>query len=187
MKESETSSLAVAVLPAAPEQEPVLANLLELYAHDFSEFFALQIGADGRYGYQSLPLYWSEANRFPFLVRVNGALAGFVLLQQGSQVSDARDIWDVAEFFVLRGYRRQGVGLKVAHQLWRMFAGAWEVRVAARNLVAHSFWQHAISSFTCARAEAGLTDVAGQSWRVFSFSSKATAKYNCGNADRAST
>jgi hypothetical protein len=31
-------------IQAAPEQEPILANLLELYAHDFSEFHNVAIG-----------------------------------------------------------------------------------------------------------------------------------------------
>ncbi len=46
----------VEVIPAAQAQERILANLLELYAHDFSEFRNLEIGEDGRFGYCSLPL-----------------------------------------------------------------------------------------------------------------------------------
>jgi predicted acetyltransferase len=163
----------IEVLPATTEQEPVLANLIELYAHDFSEFSDLKIGVDGRFGYEPLPLYWRESNRFPFLVRANGDLAGFVLVQQGSQVSGAAEIWDVAEFFVLRGYRRHGVGVRVAHDVWRMFTGRWEVRVTENNLVARTFWQRAVSKFTGMPAESALTEVAGKRWHVFSFSSNA--------------
>jgi hypothetical protein len=67
------------LVPAGPDQEPVLANLLELYAHDFSEFHKIELGADGRFGYKDLPLYWREPNRRPFLVKVDGKLAGLVL------------------------------------------------------------------------------------------------------------
>jgi hypothetical protein len=35
----------VEVVPARPEQESILANLLELYAHDFSELHDVEIGA----------------------------------------------------------------------------------------------------------------------------------------------
>lgn len=171
MGEPETSSLRIEVLPATLEQEPVLANLIELYAHDFSEFSDLKIGVDGRFGYEPLPLYWRESNRFPFLVRANGDLAGFVLVQRGSQVSGAAEIWDVAEFFVLRGYRRHRVGVRVAHHVWRMFTGPWEVRVTENNLVARAFWQRAISEFTEVRAESTLTEVKGKRWHVFSFCS----------------
>ncbi len=47
----------IELVPAAQGQEPVLANLLELYAHDFSEFVDLTIGPDGRFHYPRLPLY----------------------------------------------------------------------------------------------------------------------------------
>ncbi len=46
----------IEVLLAAREQEPVLANLLELYVHDFSELRDLDVGEDGRFGYGTLPL-----------------------------------------------------------------------------------------------------------------------------------
>lgn len=166
----------IEVLPATTEHEPVLANLLELYAHDFSEFSDLKIGMDGRFGYGPLPLYWRESNRFPFLVRANGDLAGFVLVQQGSQVSGAGEIWDVAEFFVLRGYRRHGVGVRVAHDVWRMFPGRWEVRVTEKNLVGQAFWRHAVSKFTGVRADSVLTEVAGRRRHLFSFFSNAPPK-----------
>jgi predicted acetyltransferase len=54
--------------PAPREHAPILAYLLELYAHDFSGFHRLDIGADGRFDYKSLPLYWSEPNDIPFLI-----------------------------------------------------------------------------------------------------------------------
>src|SRR6185295_8295313 len=111
----------IELLPATKEHEPVLANLLELYAYDFSEFLDLKVGDDGRFGYDRLPLYWTDSNRFPFLVRANGDLAGFVFVQKGSRVSEADEIWDMAEFFVLRSYRRHGVGMRVAHEVWRKF------------------------------------------------------------------
>ena len=75
-KPAEKQSAHIEVIPAAPEQERTVANLLELYAHDFSEFHDLEIGADGRFSYPSLPLYWSEPGRYPFLVKMDGKLAG---------------------------------------------------------------------------------------------------------------
>ena len=69
----ETASPHLEVIPAAAEQAPILANLLELYAHDFSEFRNLDIGENGRFGYRSLPLYWSEPDRHPFLIRMEPA------------------------------------------------------------------------------------------------------------------
>ena len=57
----------IEIIPAAPEQESIVANLLELYAHDFSEFHHIELGADGRFGYRQLSLYWSDPDRSPDL------------------------------------------------------------------------------------------------------------------------
>jgi predicted acetyltransferase len=140
------------VIPATPEQAPILANLIELYAHDFSEFLPIDVGEDGRFGYPTLPLYWSEpdwrpSDRRPFLIRIDGKLAGFALIQNGSEVYDNPAVWDMAEFFILRRYRRHGTGTKAAHTLWALFPGPWEVRVMQSNVAAQPFWARAIESF----------------------------------------
>jgi predicted acetyltransferase len=167
----ETSAVEVSVVPASPEQAHVLANLLQLYAHDFSEFSALEINEDGRFGYPYLPLYWKEPHRRPFLIKAEGKLAGFVLLQKRSQVSGDEEIWDVAEFFILRGYRRRGVGVKAAQAVWRMFPGKWEVRVMERNIQAREFWSRAVNEFTGEQVRAPIVETGGKRWHVFSFQS----------------
>ncbi|HEX8493333.1 MAG TPA: GNAT family N-acetyltransferase [Pyrinomonadaceae bacterium] len=161
----------VEVVRATPEQETVLANLLELYAHDFSEFMETEIGADGRYGYPQLSLYWAEPERHPFLIKVEGKLAGFVLVQQGSQITGDEGVWDVAEFFILRGYRRHKIGINAGRQVWEMFRGRWEVRVMLTNRAAKEFWQYAIGEFTGTAIQPTLAEINGKRWHVFSFQS----------------
>ena len=65
----------VEVIKATIEQKSVLANLLELYAYDFTEFCDFDIGDDGFYGYERLPLYWTEPTRFPYLIYVDKKIA----------------------------------------------------------------------------------------------------------------
>jgi len=160
------------VIPAAPEQAPILANLLELYAHDFSEFRPLDLGEDGRFGYRYLPLYWSEPGRHPFLIRLDGKWAGLVLVKKGSEVSGSGAVWDMAEFFVVRGCRRRGIGSRAAHQVWRRFPGPWEVRVLAANVSARRFWAEAVSTFAGQAIQPVDLEKSGQRWTVFSFESK---------------
>jgi predicted acetyltransferase len=167
-----TSSVRVELIPALPEQEPILANLLELYAHDFSEFLGLKLGADGRFGYAHLPLYWKEPDRHPFLAMVNGHWAGFVFVRRGSQMSGNESIWDMTEFFILRGYRRLGIGKQVAHEVWKQFPGTWEVRVIGRNRKAKDFWARAIGEFVGKAVDPVSFDKNGEGWHVFSFESK---------------
>ena len=63
---------------ATPDTAPLLSNLLALYMQDMSEIFPVAVGADGRFEYGNLPLYWSEPHRrFAFLIR-SGPRAGRV-------------------------------------------------------------------------------------------------------------
>ena len=164
----------VEVIPAPPEQGPVLANLLELYAHDFSEFVELKLGPDGRFGYERLQLYWKEPGRHPFIITAGGQLAGFVFIRRGSEISGDAEVWDMAEFFVVRGFRRRGVGVRAAREIWKRFPGKWEVRVLDRNRKALEFWRRAIGEFLGRAVEPTpfAEDVKG--WHVFTFESVRT-------------
>lgn len=127
---------------ATLEEKPVVARLLELYAHDLSRFTGADVGDDGRFGYPRLDLYWTEPERHPFLIRTEGRIAGFALVRSGRP-------HDMAEFFVMRKHRRSGVGICAAHEVFATFPGVWQVRQLAQNTAATAFWRVAIPvSFT---------------------------------------
>jgi predicted acetyltransferase len=170
------SSRIVEVLPASPDQQPILANLVELYIHDFSEFHDTKIGADGKFGYNDLSLYWRDPNRHPLLVKVNGNLAGFALVRRISDISTNELLWDMAEFFVLRGHRRHGVGTAAALQVLRRFPGLWQVRVMQSNLGAHRFWNHAIAAFTGKPIESAVVEKNDKLWHYSLFESSGLAQ-----------
>ena len=167
----------IEVRAAAAEEESILANLVELYAHDFSEFLDIEINPDGRYGYAQLPLYWREPNRHPLLVRVDGNLAGFVLLKGDENA------WDMAEFFVVRRYRRRGIGSAIAHEVWRQFPGRWAVRVMESNQSAQQFWERVIRAFAGETTPSVRAEKDGKVWHVFSFETGT----QCENAFMSST
>ena len=166
----------VEVVPAGLEQQSVLANLLELYAHDFSEFHPLRLGADGRFGYQQLSAYWSQPDHYPFLVKVDGNLAGLTLIKRSESAIQSGAIWDVAEFFIVRAYRRRGIGAAVAHEVWKKFRGRWEVRVMESNRTGSDFWSRAVASFSAVPIEPVVIERDGLYWRVFAFESRDAAK-----------
>lgn len=165
---------AVSLERIGPDRAPLLVNLLELYIHDLSEVFSVRPGADGRFGYDKLPLYWSEPDqRFAFLIKSGDQVAGFALVTRGSPAtSDPADL-DVAEFFVLRGYRRLGVGQRAAGALWDSFAGNWVVRVSEANHGGLRFWSQVVRVYA-GRSATELTQPGSpHAWRVFRFASPA--------------
>jgi predicted acetyltransferase len=123
----------------------------------------VQIGEDGRFGYAALPLYWSEPGRYPLLFKVDGKLGGLALVEKREAC------WDMAEFFVLRGWRGRGVGTKAAHDVWKRFPGVWEVRVMQANISAQHFWAGAIESFVGETILPVHFEKGGVSWSLFSF------------------
>jgi predicted acetyltransferase len=103
---------------------------------------------------------------------VDGRLAGFVLVKRGSEVSGDKTAWDMAEFFVIRGCRRRGIGTQIAREIWSRLPGPWEVRVMQSNVSACGFWARAISKFTDTDTHPVLIVRDGEPWNLFSFRSK---------------
>jgi predicted acetyltransferase len=134
--------------PAAEAERAALENLVQLYCHDWSELTPLDVGADGRYAALALGPYWTDSGRHALLLRLSEKLAGFALVAEHSHLTGAAGVFDMAEFFVLRAYRRQGIGLAAAHTLFDRFRGPWEVRQRDENVAATAFWRRAIGAYT---------------------------------------
>jgi len=157
---------------ATERDATLLANLLELYVHDLSEVFPIELGVDGRFGYGSLPLYWSEPDtHLGFLFRFNSLIAGFALVARGSPATfDPQDL-DLTEFFVLRSYRRSGIGRIAASLLFDHLPGHWVVRVSEANSAAVPFWESTISRYTHGAASKTMRPGKHHLFHVHSFKS----------------
>ena len=127
----------VEVIGAELRDKPVLRQLLQLYQYDFSEFDNADTEDDGSYRYPYFDDYWIEPERHPLLFRVDGKWAGFAFVRAGSP-------HDMAEFFVMRKYRRSGVGTTLAREVFARFPGEWQVRQMTSNPTATAFWRRAI-------------------------------------------
>jgi predicted acetyltransferase len=147
------------------ERRHTLDALMQLYLHDFSEHAPLnthygEVGENGRFDYASLDTYWHESGRVPLLVRADGRIAGFVLVNEWSALDHPLD-HAIAEFFVLRKYRRAGVGTRAAHLVFHHMPGRWEVPVASYNHAALAFWRRVVTALPL-EAEECVGD--GQRW-----------------------
>src|SRR6476661_8049806 len=99
----------VEVTLAAPERRDVLARMLELYQHDLSHIWDQDLDERGEYGY-ALDRYWSDAGCFPYLFLVQGQFAGFALVDRATRLPRG-DFW-LDQFFVMKKYRRRGIGMR---------------------------------------------------------------------------
>ncbi len=142
----------ITVTPAAALDEPVIRNLVQFYAYDFAHAVGWDIPETGRFADAIIDGSFDGAGRHPFLIRVDGRLGGFAIVDLyshlGDRLTDPGDVRDVAEFFVVRNYRRRGVGETAAHALFDRFGGRWEVRQSAKNEGARAFWRKVIDRYT---------------------------------------
>ena len=132
----------------AESDRPVVKRLWQLYRHDLSEYRDSLPDVHGLFEPGRLSSVYGDANRCCYLVHRGDVPVGFALLQ-GLEAEPRM----IAEFFVLRAVRRQGVGHRVATELLRRYPGAWEIGFQEENRGAPEFWRRVV------------TDVVGKTWR----------------------
>jgi len=136
--------MAVELNEAGPEQRGVIAALLDDYLQELADHRERAVGATDARTYPYLDAYFSEPGRHAFLMRCGGEVVGFALIREPA--STGGPVSQVAEFYVMPGRRRPGVGREAAAAIWRRFPGAWELQVHARNAAALRFWASCVTS-----------------------------------------
>ncbi|WP_219834103.1 GNAT family N-acetyltransferase [Paenibacillus sp. R14(2021)] len=159
------------------EDKTVLQHLIQLYRYDSSEFDGHVLNRHGLYLYKYFDHQWTDEYRRPFIVTVDEEIAGFALVmldvpQAYMKLNTAERTNVISEFFIMRKYRRQGVGKQAALSVFQQFPGTWEIRQTASNKDAYSFWKHVIHNY---RADGSYQEasVHNDSWNgpVFVFES----------------
>jgi predicted acetyltransferase len=133
---------------ASSNERAMLENLAQLYCHDMSEVLEMYVDDDGRFKDVDLAPYWVDEGRHPFLLRVEDKLVGFALISERSKITGKSGVFDMTEFFVVRRFRRRGVGRAAAFAAFNRFGGRWEVRQREENPDATAFWRRTIDAYT---------------------------------------
>ena len=141
----------VHIKEAPPEDKPAIERLMQLYLYDFSEVEGFDIGPDGLFEITPLDSYWLESDRYPFLIFADHAVAGFALVNSYTCLEENDGARSIAEFFVMRGHRRSGVGRLAARRIFDMFPGKWEVRQTSRNIAGQRFWRTVTEEYSNGR------------------------------------
>lgn len=141
------SYLHIELTRATIEEKPIIDNLSQFYLYEFSQYLPSLSLDESRGLYDGLPdldAYWDDPNRQPFIVRVDGELAGFVLVKKG----EADEPYEMGEFFIMQKFGRQGVGTSVAQSLFDMFPGPWLIHQMWNNYKAQAFWRRVVNAYT---------------------------------------
>jgi predicted acetyltransferase len=126
--------------PLRRTEIPAVRRLVQLYIYDLvGERWGVE--ADGTFGSRAWHRrFWARRGRHHFVIRVGRKLAGFALVCDRAHFAGA-GVQEIAEFFVLRTYRRRGVGTDAALRLFGRFPGRWEIAELTWNVAARRFWR----------------------------------------------
>ena len=126
------------IVTATKADEEILKNLFQFYIYDFSEFMNLDVEANGRYREYSL----DGENLSPYFIKNDTKYIGFVLVDK-DETSNC-----ILEFFIMKKYRREGIGKSAAKEIFRLHKGNWVVHQISANKPAQAFWRNVIAEFT---------------------------------------
>lgn len=134
----------IEIVKVEEEQREILAHLIELYEYDFTEYEDNDVNSYGLFGYSYLDYYWTEEDRYPYFIKVDGKLAGFAMVCGFCYVSKGCDTLFMSEFFIMKKYRNQGIGKYAAMEVLKKHPGKWELTVHPNNKGSHIFWKNVI-------------------------------------------
>jgi predicted acetyltransferase len=134
--------------PLREAERELFRQLAQLYLHDFSEFEPEDVDESGRFIWPEVERYGREQGHDAWLLRVNGKLAGFVLVDRLEPTETGLPRHMIAEFFVMRAFRRSGHGAQMAMTTFDRYPGAWRVTQIEPNQPAIAFWRRVIGAYT---------------------------------------
>jgi predicted acetyltransferase len=137
----------IKIEPVKKDEKEILRNLLEKYFYEFSQYEDNDVNDIGLYGYSYLDNYWQEDNRFPYFIKADKKLAGFVLVNNYNEINVKTD-YAMAEFCVFYKYRRKGIGKYAAKYIFNKHRGKWQLRYHPKNIVSKMFWNNIINEIT---------------------------------------
>ena len=135
----------IEIRAAQPEDRLPLYRMLELYQYELSDIWDQDLDSHGEFGF-ALDRYWSSKTCRPFVATVAGHFAGFALADEAVKIAQTGNWMD--QFFVLKKYRRDSLGTKLAQHVFQALPGYWEVGQMPANLAAQAFWRRAVAAYT---------------------------------------
>jgi predicted acetyltransferase len=119
------------------EKQKAYLMLLD-YLKELSEFDdSIEFDKNGDAIDKWFDYYWVETDeRFPFWFYVNNKIAGFSFIR-----FQDNGITEVAEYYVLPKFRKDGNAIFFMDTLYKMFDGPWDISTQIKNTRAVKFWK----------------------------------------------
>ncbi|WTO38961.1 GNAT family N-acetyltransferase [Streptomyces achromogenes] len=132
---AENTTADLGVRPATPEDRPAVERLWLMFRHDLSEFRGGLPAADGGFRSDWVASAFTGPGWVPYLLTCGDRLAGLAFVRGLDG-----PVRVLNSFFVVRGARRRGIGLRAACEVLTRHPGRWKIAYQEDNPVAARFW-----------------------------------------------
>ena len=120
-------------------------NLWQFFGYDFSEMNKMDVNENGEYTLpDDLDEYIESNNYCSYIVKVKGMTAGLAVIK----FIEDEGINYFRHFFIMRKFRRLGVGKETVFKIFQLYPGRWRVSQFDFNIPAISFWRSVIKEYT---------------------------------------
>ncbi len=121
------------------EHKAVIWNVFQFYCYETSVEDEYDLEANGLYALSDeyFAQYWSDPRWSAHLLRWDGAIAGFALIEASEALHGAQEL---ADLFVLKRFRRRGIARDVALHFMVRRSVPWTVVVFDEAQEARAFW-----------------------------------------------
>lgn len=137
----------LSVREASAADRPVLERLWLMFRHDMSEFGGQLPRRDGTFRSERLQAAFTDPDWVSYLLSQDESPVGLALVRGLRAPAHV-----LSGFFVVRGARRSGIGLRAAQEVTARNPGHWQVAFQDENVAAVRFWRRV------------ATEIAGDAW-----------------------
>ncbi|MFJ4887693.1 GNAT family N-acetyltransferase [Streptomyces sp. NPDC088731] len=132
---------------AGPADRPTLERLWLMFRHDMSEFDGVTPDPDGTFRSDRLHAAFTDADYAPYLLTSGAFPVGLALVRGLTGPTRVLN-----SFFVVRGVRGTGIGLRAVQEVVAAYPGPWAVAFQQGNVSAVRFWRRV------------AVEIAGEAW-----------------------
>jgi len=128
----------ILIHPASHADRPVAERLWLMFRHEMSEFTGALPKSDGTFRSERLQsAFGGDPDWAAYLVMSGDAPVGLALVRSLSAPTRVLN-----SFFIVRGARQRGIGLRAVREIVSLHPGRWEVAFQDANTTAVRFWRH---------------------------------------------
>lgn len=133
----------MSVVKVELNQKIILKHLMSLFLHDLSEFNEEQEfnQESGLFEFDAFEWFFEKEGLTPYFIKHEDDIIGFILLQSSPYTNPERYDYLINSFFILKKYRRKGLGKQAVQDLFQQCPGRYAIGQLSNNIPAIQFWR----------------------------------------------